>query len=287
MSEWRELAERIASVTGGPAPDAVAKGAAGGCINQAVILGSASRRFFVKLNRASRVEMFAAEQLGLEALAASGAIRVPTPICHGCSGERSYLVLEYLELGGSGDEARAGEALAQLHRCHAPRFGWQRDNTIGSTPQPNGWLAGWIDFWRQRRLGYQLQLAGGVLEARGQRLLQQLPALLTHHPRPTLLHGDLWGGNLAYTPQREPVIYDPAVYYGDPETDLAMTELFGGFSPRFYAAYRQINPIDPGYQVRKLLYNLYHVLNHYNLFGGGYYQHSLAIIERLLVEIEG
>ncbi|MBF0255146.1 MAG: fructosamine kinase family protein, partial [Gammaproteobacteria bacterium] len=248
----------------------------GGCINQALMLSDGTSRWFVKLNRAERLEMFEAEAAGLEALAATGAIRVPQPLGAGVAGEQSFLVLEYLELGGRGDAAEAGRQLAELHRHQAEAFGWQRDNCIGSTPQINTWQASWIDFWREQRLDFQLQLlkrnglASGRLLSDAQILVQQLPALLTHNPAPSLLHGDLWGGNLAYAAEGAPVIFDPAVYYGDREADIAMTELFGGFPQAFYTAYNQAWPLDAGYPRRKTLYNLYHILNHANLFGGSY-----------------
>jgi fructosamine-3-kinase len=170
------------------------------------------------------------------------------------------------------------------------RFGWDRDNTIGSTPQLNEPSVDWVTFWRERRLGYQLELAArngyrGRLKQRGERLLDGLGALLDHNPVPSLLHGDLWGGNLGYDEAGEPVIFDPACYFGDREADLAMTELFGGFGRRFWAAYQEAWPLSEGYPVRKHLYNLYHVINHLNLFGGGYLSQAESMIDRLLAEI--
>jgi fructosamine-3-kinase len=159
-----------------------------------------------------------------------------------------------------------------------------------STPQLNAPGGDWVAFWRGRRLGYQLNLAAakghGRLAAGGARLMEKLPAFFVGHtPAPSLLHGDLWSGNAAMTAGGEPVVFDPAVYYGDREADLAMTELFGGFPPPFYEAYRAEFPLDPGYGTRKHLYNLYHVLNHLNLFGGGYGAQAAGMIERLLAEV--
>ncbi len=259
----------------------------GGCINAAWILETGAGAFFVKLNDAGNAAMFAAEAAGLAALAATGAVRVPRPLCHGRAGDRAYLVLERLELRG-GDRvsaARLGRELAALHAHHADAFGWTRDNTIGSTPQPNGWLDDWVRFWRERRLGYQLDLAArhGHRLRGGERLLERLDALLAGHvPAPSLLHGDLWGGNWAALTDGTPVLFDPAVYHGDREADLAMTELFGGFDPAFYAAYREAAPLADGYAVRRDLYNLYHVLNHVNLFGGSYAGQAQRLIDRLL-----
>jgi protein-ribulosamine 3-kinase len=177
-----------------------------------------------------------------------------------------------------------------MHRATSGRFGWHRDNTIGATPQLNAWESDWIVFWQTYRLGYQLDLAarsghGGQLQRRGGLLLERLPALFDHAPVPSLLHGDLWGGNFSGDAEGNPVIFDPACYYGDREADLAMTELFGGFSGRFYSAYRAAWPLDPGYDTRKTLYNLYHILNHLNLFGGGYGSQAERMIDRLLAEL--
>jgi len=158
--------------------------------------------------------------------------------------------------------------LAAAHRKAGPRFGWPRDNYIGATPQENAPCAGWAEFWRHRRLEPQLALAnrnGYRVEAPPVwRLLEG------HEPVASLLHGDLWSGNAGFLADGAPVVFDPAVYYGDREADLAMTELFGGFAEEFYAAYSEAWPLDEGYKLRKQLYNLYHLLNHLNLFGGGY-----------------
>jgi len=264
----------------------------GGCINQSWVLEDRERRYFVKLNDANRLAMFEAEAEGLRDLAAAGAVRVPQPVCSGVVEGQAFLALEYLPLRGLETRAQEtlGALLAQLHRATGPRFGWKRDNTIGSTPQPNGETGDWVMFWRDRRLGFQFGLAAengyrGSLQRQGERLLETLPVFFRdYRPAASLLHGDLWGGNTGATADGEPVIFDPAVYYGDREADLAMTELFGGFGARFHAAYREAWPLDPGYRVRRDLYNLYHVLNHLNLFGGGYRAQAERMIERLLAE---
>ncbi len=173
--------------------------------------------------------------------------------------------MEFLELKSRGDFAALGRMLATIHRTQGGRFGWARDNYIGSTPQLNGAYENWAEFWRARRLEPQLALAkrnGYDLDADN---VTQL--LEGHTPAPSLLHGDLWSGNGGFLAGGAPVLFDPAVYYGDREADLAMTELFGGFPREFYSAY---GPLPAGYQQRKHLYNLYHLLNHLNLFGGGY-----------------
>lgn len=287
---WQDIGQHIHSATGiavRGARDAVG----GGCINQAVRMQGEGRDFFVKFNDAAHRDMFAAEAEGLREIAATRTVRVPEPVCWGVAGDTAYLVLEYLSFGRGGSGAFLGERLAALHRVTRAEFGWHRDNTIGSTPQINTPAADWIDFWRERRLGYQLELAarngwGGELQRLGARLLTGLDALFDgYRPRPSLLHGDLWGGNHAYLADGQPVIFDPAVYFGDREADLAMTELFGGFGADFQAAYRAAWPLDAGYALRRTLYNLYHVLNHLNLFGGSYHGQALAMLQRLLAEL--
>ena len=220
-------------------------------------------------------------------------MRVPKPICHGSAEGQAYLVLEYLPLerGDASAMETLGRQLAALHQQARPSFGWHRDNTIGLIPQLNGRYHQWIIFWREQRLGYQLQQAaingyGGALQHMGEQLSGWLAELFSgYQPTPVLLHGDLWGGNVGCTVGGEPVMFDPAVYYGDRETDLAMTELFGGFSERFYAAYREALPVDCGYPTRRALYNLYHVLNHLNLFGSSYRSQAETLLARLLAEL--
>ncbi len=292
MTDWNQIARRIAEASGEPFDPLPPRNIGGGCINAAVRLSDGRRSYFVKTNAASRLEMFEAEEAGLQALADSGAIRVPRPVASGVAGSQAWLAMEYIEPGGGkrGAAAAAGRQLAALHRCLGERFGWYRHNTIGSTHQPNAERDDWPSFWREQRLGFQLELGasngyGGALQRRGERLIERLPALLEHAPAPSLLHGDLWSGNLSYDAKGNPVIFDPAVYYGDREADLAMTELFGGFGADFYAAYREAWPLDPDYGVRKTLYNLYHILNHMNMFGGGYHGQAQGMIDRLLAEV--
>jgi len=292
---WATIARAIREQGGGSAESPTARSVGGGCINQTYRLsfGDAANApvYFVKLNQASGLEMFAAEAAALRDLAAAQAIKVPQPLCYGQAGDRAYLVLEWLELGRGNHEAWAqlGRNLAQLHRWQPASgqraFGWWRGNTIGSTPQPNDWADDWVTFWTERRIGFQLQLAqrrgGHFPEA--DRLLAAIPSLLKgHRPQPALLHGDLWSGNAAVMVDGTPVIFDPATYWGDREADLAMTELFGGFPNSFYQGYGEVNPLESGYEIRKDLYNLYHILNHFNLFGGGYGSQANGMIHRLL-----
>ncbi|HYN78282.1 MAG TPA: fructosamine kinase family protein [Lamprocystis sp. (in: g-proteobacteria)] len=290
MTDWAAITAHIGSTTGRPFAPRAPRVIGGGSINAAAALSDGTRGYFVKRNRAALADMFAAEAAGLTELAASRAIRVPSPICWGQTGAVSYIVLELLVLGGPARGAVAGRQLAALHRTRSPTFGWQRDNFIGSTPQRNAQGSDLVAFWRDQRLGYQLALAAKNgyerdLQPGGERLLADLDTFLKHQPQPSLLHGDLWGGNLGYLADGQPVIFDPAVYFGDREADLAMTELFGGSGADFYAAYREAWPLDPGYPVRRTLYNLYHVLNHLNLFGGSYLAQARGMIERLLAEV--
>jgi protein-ribulosamine 3-kinase len=249
----------------------------------------AERAFLKRLPDSERWRLDA-EADGLARLAAAGAIRVPRILGQGTSGGESWLELELFDLRvpDAGSDARMGAALARLHAVTGSRYGLERDNAIGATPQPNAPSDVWPDFWRDRRFGFQLDLAlenghGGRFQDRGRRLLERVPAFFGgYRPLPSLLHGDLWAGNRAMLADGTPVVFDPAVYYGDREADLAMTRLFGGFGARFYEAYASEWPLDSGADLRTDLYNLYHVLNHLNLFGGGYRAMAESMIDRLL-----
>ena len=290
MADFEAIATAIGKSTGRPFILEGRQHAGGGCINRAAaIRGKDSRRFFVKLNAARLDGMFAAEAEGLREMEATQAVRVPHPVAHGVAGDSAFLALEWLDLGGRGDAAELGRQLCAMHRVTTPTFGWHRDNTIGATPQENTPSHDWIGFWRERRLGPQLGLtrhnrASSRLLGKGEQLLDKLHVFFPGYtPLPSLLHGDLWSGNFGFC-QGQAVLFDPAVYFGDREADMAMTELFGGFPADFYAAYRESWPLDPGYPARRQLYNLYHVLNHFNLFGGGYAQQAERILDGLLAE---
>ncbi len=291
---WQAIAADLSRATSSDFSASHAAPTGGGSVNRAYRLDGTGRRYFVKLNSAARLGMFEAELAGLTELAAAKAVRVPLPVCCGSDADFSWIVLEHLELrSGSDGLAALGTQLAQLHRCTAANFGWHRDNTIGSTPQHNDWCSDWGEFLRELRIGYQLELAQrngylGRLQSSGEKLLAELDAFFSgYRPVASLLHGDLWGGNAAVIGDGEPAIFDPAVYYGDREADLAMTELFGGFPQAFYRGYDEAWPLDAGYRVRKQLYNLYHLLNHLNLFGGSYLVQAQAAIDRLFGEVRG
>lgn len=246
--------------------------------------------YFIKFNEKSRLEMFEAEADGLQEMRAAKAIRVPRAVCVGIEKGQSYLVLENLSLAsvGEGSAKQLGEQIAALHKKTSNQYGWLRDNTIGATKQANRYTDDWISFWREQRLGFQLEQAkekgaSRSLIIKGEKLLTNLDAFFYGYtPDASLLHGDLWSGNYGFLESGEPVIFDPAVYYGDRETDMAMTELFGGFPAEFYSAYNKAWPLHEGYQRRKTLYNLYHILNHYNLFGGGYEMQAENMMDNLL-----
>ena len=269
----------------------------GGCIHTALsiagVMAGEEHRYFAKVNEAASAPMFEAEADGLAALRAADSVAVPQVITQGKDGEHAWLVLQWLDLGPLDGHAAAnlGVALAAQHRKPQQRFGWARDNFIGASVQANGWSDDWLAFWREKRLAAQLRLAARNrlptrMIDRGERLAADCEAFFRNHrPDKSLLHGDLWNGNAAAIEGRTPVVFDPAVYVGDREADIAMTELFGGFPPDFVAAYGAAWSLDDGYRVRRDFYNLYHVLNHANLFAGGYVRQGEQAIERLLSEI--
>jgi fructosamine-3-kinase len=288
---WIEVAQQISQVTGKHFEIIDRQAVGGGGINQAYQISNGQDRYFIKLNQPALAEMFAAEAKGLLEIASTQTITVPTPICWGITDDRSYLVLEYLDLTDRSNPKswkEMGQNLAAMHRYRitdSPKFGWHQDNTIGSTPQVNTWETDWIAFFKNHRIDYQLQLArlkGGNFPKAAQ-LLATIPQILAHHhPQASLVHGDLWGGNAGFSTMGIPVIFDPATYWGDREVDLALTELFGGFPAAFYQGYESVYPLDAGYAQRKVLYNLYHILNHYNLFGGSYHDRANRTIDSLL-----
>ena len=295
MSLWQHLSAHISQSTGEKIHIRQQQSLGGGCINNTLVVSDgAALSYFVKTNHADRHPMFAAEALGLQELQSSQTVRVPQVICAGVFDQKAYLVLEYISLQAEENttQSQLGTQLAALHRVTQNQYGWKINNTIGTTPQINTLNPDWINFWREQRLGLQLQWAAnqgyaGQLQQQGEKLLSLLDSFFQDYiPTASLLHGDLWAGNHGADAQGNPVIFDPAVYYGDRETDLAMTTLFGGFSTHFYRAYQEHYPLHAGYALRKNLYNLYHVLNHLNLFGGAYLPQALSLIQKLLVEVE-
>ena len=285
---WTEIDAHISKVSGEKFHSLHRRSVSGGCINQGYAVSGEYLTYFVKINQASQVTMFEAEALGLQHMLQTATIRVPKPICWGISGNSGYLVLEWLELGKGNTRSweEMGRGLAAMHKAtSSPVFGWVMNNTIGSTPQINTETADWTEFYAKHRLGYQFQLARGQGGSFPQEkeLLAAIPALLAHRqPQTSLVHGDLWGGNVGCTELGKPVIFDPATYFGDREVDIAMTELFGCFPAAFYHGYNEVWPIEEGYEQRKTLYNLYHILNHFNLFGGSYQGQANRMIHQIL-----
>ncbi|ELP56144.1 hypothetical protein O53_744 [Microcystis aeruginosa TAIHU98] len=285
---WTQIARHITQTTEKPFEIEKSHPVSGGCINQGYAVSGNGLIYFVKINQANQEAMFAAEALGLKQIHATKTIRVPEPICWGIADKSSYLVLEWLEFGGGDSQSweKMGQNLAHLHQVSlSDRFGWHCNNTIGSTPQINTISNNWADFFAHQRIGYQLRLAkerGGNFPDEDQVIPAISEILSQHQPHPSLVHGDLWSGNAAITVDGEPVILDPATYWGDREVDLAMTELFGGFPAAFYRGYNDVFPLDAGYQKRKTLYNLYHILNHFNLFSGGYASQANRMLQEIL-----
>lgn len=285
MTDWSAIGA-AAGLQLGPA-----RAQAGGSISSAFRVDSQRGPVFVKVETAAASDRLAAEADGLAALAASGTVRTPEVLAQGIADNRAFLIMEYIERGDAhGAAARLGTQLAAMHGHGGGQFGWHRDNYIGSTPQPNSQRGDWVAFLREQRLGFQLDLAARNAYRPGKenaaRLLEGLDTFyVDYQPEPALLHGDLWGGNWFADAGGAPVIFDPAAYRGDREADLAMTELFGGFGKDFYAAYRAAWPLDAGYAVRRDLHKLYHVLNHLNIFGGGYLGQAESLIARLVGEL--
>ncbi|MFK5912992.1 MAG: fructosamine kinase family protein [Woeseiaceae bacterium] len=297
MPNWPKIEDIISTATGQTFELKHHSVVGGGDINQAFrldgVLNSEPSRFFIKVNNKNRLNMFTAEAAGLKELQKANSIRVPGVIATGLDETNSFLILEYLSFSAaqaSNNSAMIfGEQLAKMHQRTQPKFGWEQANTIGSTKQINTPTEHWVDFWREHRLAVQCELAkqngaSTTLLNKADKLMQNLQALFVGYaPIASLLHGDLWSGNYRYAAlDGAPILFDPAVYYGDRETDIAMTELFGGFSDEFYASYQQTWPLHEGYAQRKTLYNLYHVLNHFNLFQGGYAAQAENMIDKLL-----
>ncbi|CAI5986394.1 unnamed protein product [Closterium sp. NIES-65] len=263
----------------------------GGCINNASRYETDVGSFFVKTNSSAGPAMFEAEVAGLQAMVEAGAIRVPRPFTAGAMPRRgSYVVMEFIEFGHLKTQAELGRQLALMHlQGMSPngQFGFHCDNTIGSTPQPNKWESDWVTFFREHRLGHQLKLirkqfADNALVASGEKLLEKLPELLGGvEVKPSLLHGDLWSGNIAADKEGNPVILDPATYYGHSEAEFGMSwcASFGG---SFWSAYFEVLPKQPGFEERVEIYKLYHYLNHYNLFGSSYRSSCTSIINRFV-----
>ncbi|MEX2354242.1 MAG: fructosamine kinase family protein [Gammaproteobacteria bacterium] len=281
----------IAEATGMAAKVTERRSLSGGSINNSEIISlQDGREYFLKSysNQAQFPGMFEAEFKCLGLLAQTRTIIVPAPVT--CSS--NFIVLEVFQEADRQHDwyEKIGRQLAQLHlSTQGNRFGFEMDNYLGLSRQPNSWTDDWLSFWRDQRLGWQLELyarkseAGDRLLELGDRLIVRLQDLIGDIKEPSvLLHGDLWSGNSSANPAGEPVIYDPASYYGHREAEFGMMRMFGGYGPRCEAAYNEIWPFEDGADDRITLYRLYHELNHLNLFGKSYYQRCLDTMESLL-----
>jgi fructosamine-3-kinase len=260
---------------------------AGGCINNGGRILTNQGSFFLKWNNAEKFPgMFAAEAKGLHLLASTNAIRIPQLLNSFERGGYQFIVMEFIESRQRSPHYwhLLGQRLALLHKSTDEYFGLDHDNYIGSLHQQNQRSGSWIDFFITHRLNVQLAIAveqgsaDKYLVKKFETLYKKLPSILTNE-RPSLVHGDLWNGNLITDDQGLPCLIDPAVYYGHREVDLAMSQLFGGFSSEFYDAYQEVFPLAPGLSQRFDLYNLYPLLVHLNLFGKGYLRQVLDIID--------
>lgn len=251
----------------------------GGSISEAYRVMTTETPYFIKYNRNAPADFFQKEAHGLRLLKQTGTLRVPEVYGYSTpdSAVQGFIVMEWIEgQKGRETEERLGRELAWLHRTSHRQYGLEEDNYIGELPQPNGWEDDWVTFFREKRLGYQAQLAeerGYLPQSRRvklDRLLHSLDRWIPHRGQPSLLHGDLWGGNWIVGPKGIPYLIDPAVFYGEREFEIAFTELFGGFSSFFYEAYHEVNPLSESYEERKRLYQLYYLLVHLTLFGESY-----------------
>lgn len=258
----------------------------GGTVNVAHRISGKGYTFFVKLNQRERAEQFENECWSLQKLAQSKTVKVPKVICYGQTLDKAFLVLEYLPLVSESETGWVllGEQLAHLHKNHdQAMFGFDWDNQVGLTTQPNQWQSNWSSYFSEQRLGWilQLLLEQGFGFGNIDTLVEQCRQKLVHHkPKPSLLHGDFWRGNVGFISDT-PVIFDPACYFGDRETDIACSSLYGRFPDSFYQSYQQHYPLADGYNERKALYNLYHVLNHAHLFRGHYLIQAQELIKQI------
>ncbi len=266
----------------------------GGCIHDSRRIRTSDGSYFAKQAPMGERSLLETEAAGLREMAATGTIRVPEVVATGEVGPQYILILEWIDL--SPLDSLAGEELGkQLARFHqsggTDLFGWEMDNYIGSTPQENSPSPSWPDFYCECRLLPQIRLAreNGFDLPSVDPLLDSIASLFPSGtlPRPSPLHGDLWGGNAGKSSSGDPILFDPAFYYGDPEADIAFTRFFGGFPETFYRQYRECIPERPGWEIRQTLYNLYHVLNHLNLFGAGYQESANRMIQELNTAVKG
>ncbi|AUI86093.1 hypothetical protein BS333_06680 [Vibrio azureus] len=260
----------------------------GGDISQSYMINDGFQRYFVKINDRSFLTKFETEAESLHLLRESSSLFVPEVVLVSNTKTHAFIILNYLPtrpLDDSRHSFQFGQKLARLHLWGEQKeFGFDCDNYLGSTLQPNQWHKKWSVFFAEQRIGWQLQLLkekGVILVDVGDFVSFARQSLVNHFPTPSLLHGNLWSGNTTLSPAG-PLCFDPACYWGDRECDIAMTELFGGFQSDFYTGYQSVAPLAEGYKQRRDLYNLYHILNHCNLFGGHYFEQAESLIKKIL-----
>ena len=291
MNIWQTIQSEIQNATQTPFLLSEKIPLTGGDINQAFRLIGGECEYFVKLNSSAFSDMFIRESSGLKVLENTESFVIPKVIIKGVFENQSYLVLEFISMHRHGDIVDFAEALANFHLTTQEEFGFKENNYIGRTAQENQFRSNWGEFFAEQRIRYQLELLGQKnvphsLIKKGLKLVQKLPDYLNkHQPKPALVHGDLWQGNYAFNQVGAPVIFDPACYYADHEVDLAMLLLFGHPGQKFFDTYNRFYPIAPGFSSRKKIYNLYHILNHANLFSGSYIAQADQIIVDLLLSI--
>lgn len=297
--QFKSLAEALVSLFGTSVAIQRTDRVAGGDINRAyAVTLNTGDTIFMKANAKEKAASFTAEAAGLFAIAQTGTIRTPKILCAGTDdGEEvgySFLLMEFIKRGERRSDywETLARELAAMHQADASAFvesgafGFYEDNFIGARPQDNAPAATWVEFFRDKRLAPQFKAAASNFSkeemSRATKLLDHLDDFLIEPKKPSLVHGDLWSGNVMAGPDGKAMLIDPAAYVGHAEADLAMTELFGGFSPEFYQAYREANPLEPGYEKRRDLYNLYQLLNHLNLFGKSYLGPVLSVVDEFV-----
>lgn len=297
LLQFKSLAEALVSLFGTSVAIRQTDRIAGGNINKAyAVTLNTGDKIFMKANAKENFDFFKAEAAGLFALAQTGTLATPKILCAGTDDGQevgySFLLMEYIKSGGrrAGYWETLGRELAAMHQADASAFvsdagafGFFEDNYVGATAQSNAPKKTWIEFFRENRLEPQFKAAASNFSkeemSRVTKLLDHLDGFLLEPKKPSLVHGDLWSGNVMAGPDGKAMLIDPAAYVGHAEADLAMTELFGGFEPAFYQAYKEANPLEPGYEKRRDLYNLYQLLNHLNLFGKSYLGAVLSVVD--------
>ncbi|WP_297098342.1 fructosamine kinase family protein [uncultured Draconibacterium sp.] len=282
--------ERLSEVFGELVKVASSSALSGGCINHASKIDTNCGSFFLKWNSNCESDIFTREAESLKELskASDGTVCIPKVLYAKEVDETpAFLMMEYLEPGGTDQSERLGRGLAKIHKYQQDDFGFYSDNYCGATTQNNNWGKSWISFYRDKRLSFLINM---IRESRGldssylrlfEKLLDRLELLIPNEEKASLIHGDLWSGNYMLT-KNGPALIDPAASYSHREMEFGIVTMFGGFSSRFFAAYNEEFPLDAGWRDRNQLYQLYHVLNHYYLFGGGYLQQAVSIAKRYL-----